>query len=126
MEIDWAGIIDKVPEVAMVVVFVYYALRLASENRAGAVAVMADWKIFIQEQNEKWQAYFDHRDELYIQTLKMLQDNQNSGLDRIAKDIHEQNRIMLQIVEAIAKHDTLLQRLETMFPRDDPTKKREN
>ena len=92
--IDWGVIVDKVPSVALVLVFVWFTLKMLREFR---------------EQSEK-------RDDAYLGKLGEVGNNQSEGMETVSKDIQvvskdvqAQTSVMVDMCKQMETHDDLLE-----------------
>jgi len=108
MVIDWISITSKVPEIAMVLVFAYFAIRLVEHNKENTTEAVENWQGFLESQNKQWQVYFKERDETYIAALNVIRDRQDTNIERISLDIRQQNTAMLQMVEMLGRQERVL------------------
>ena len=108
MVIDWVTIVNKVPDVALLLVFVWFTLRMVDSSRQSSTAIMDEWKMYLSNQNDKWRDYFKQRDETYISRIQFTTDAHSKDIESLSSDIREQTSIMKDMVEQMGKHDELL------------------
>jgi len=94
MGIDWTAIASKAPDVALVLVFVWFTLKMLREFR---------------EQSEK-------RDDAYLGKLSEVGNNQSDGMETVSKDIQvvskdvqAQTSVMVDMCKQMETHDDLLE-----------------
>ena len=94
MNIDWVAIVSKVPDVAIVLVFVWFTLKMLREFR---------------EQSEK-------RDEAYLGKLDKVGNSQSECMETVSKDIQvvskdiqAQTNVMVDMCKQMETHDELLE-----------------
>ena len=94
MGIDWGVIVDKVPSVALVLVFVWFTLKMLREFR---------------EQSEK-------RDDAYLGKLSEVGNSQSNGMETVSKDIQvvssdiqAQTGVLTKLCEQMETNDDLLE-----------------
>lgn len=108
MVIDWVTIVNKVPDVALILVFVWFTLKMVDSSRQSSKAIMDEWKIYLANQNDKWRNYFQQRDETYISRIQYTTDSHSKDIESLSSDIREQTIIMKDMLEQMGKHDELL------------------
>lgn len=108
MVIDWVAVINKVPEMALLIVFIWFTLRMVESSRASAVSIMDEWKVYLAAQNVSWQEYFAQRDEVYLSKLEISGDRHAREITLLSKDIREQTIVLTTMVGQMSKHDELL------------------
>jgi hypothetical protein len=108
MVIDWVALINKVPEMVLLVVFIWFTLKMLETSSKNAKDIMDDWKLYLSDQNERWRKYFKQRDDVYLAKLEATGDRHAREIEVISKDIQEQTGVLTKMVEQMAKHDELL------------------
>lgn len=98
MGIDWAAIVDKVPEIAMVLLFSGFTLRLLREFRN-----------YITKQDDDWREHTNGRDAIYLEKLEALGNKQSNGVEIISKDIQAQTGVLTKLCEQMETNDDLLE-----------------
>lgn len=86
MTIDWVVLTSKVPETIIVLIFVWFTLKILT--------------IF--------QDFLVARDESYFTNLEKVGAMHNKELEALTKDIQAQTNTMTIIVEQMSKHTELL------------------
>lgn len=97
MGVDWASIIDKVPEIAMVLVFSGFTLKLLGE-----------FKSYITKQDGAWRKHTSERDTVYLEKLEAIGNGQSNGVEIVSKDIQKQTDVMTKMCEQMETNDELL------------------
>jgi hypothetical protein len=108
MAIDWAVIIDKVPSVAILLVFVWFTRDMVKSYRQNARDVMDGWKEYLNAQNVSWQQFIDHRDELYLERLDASNQSHTGQLENLSQELCEQTKAMTKMVGQMDAHGDLL------------------
>ena len=86
MNIDWVVLTGKVPETAIVLIFVWFTLKILS--------------IF--------QDFLVKRDEAYFANIQTVGNMHNKELEAISKDIQAQTVAMTKVVDQMSDHTELL------------------
>jgi len=107
---DWIiNILSKAPELASVIVVVWFALKMGENSRKSSEIIMKDWRGFLEDQNIKWQAFIGMQDEKwrhfvesqseqftsvaksqneqFVHALEMYKESQIAALARLAEEI---------------------------------------
>jgi len=87
MGIDWAVIIDKAPEVVIVLAFSAFALKMLREFR-----------IYIENQQLRWMKHTEDRDAIYLEKLEKIGNSQSAGIDTLSKDIQSQKSLLTAVM----------------------------
>lgn len=87
MNIDWVVLTGKVPETVIVLIFVWFTLKILSVFQDFLVA----------------------RDASYLSNLIKVGDMHNKDLTAVSKDLQNQTAIMTKIVERMSDDTELLQ-----------------
>lgn len=98
MMIDWVVITSKVPEVAMVLLFVWFTLKMLREFRS-----------YLTEQNTNTAKHSKERDEAYLGKFKEVGNNQSKDMETVSKDIRTQTNVMTDICKQMETNDELLE-----------------
>jgi hypothetical protein len=98
MGIDWAVIVDKVPEIIVVLVFSGFTLKMLKEFR-----------VYLTGQNERWRAHTAERDAVYLAGIADLSDKQSSGVEAVSKDIRAQTAVMTKMCDQMETDGKLLE-----------------
>jgi hypothetical protein len=110
--IDWVVITSKVPEVALVLVFVWFALRLVQHYSADSAKMMERWEGYLSEQNNKWQIFFTQRDEKFLTSVDELSIKQDATSQQLSADIQEQTLTMKEVARALTIQTEILRRID--------------
>jgi hypothetical protein len=84
--IDWGTVIEKVPEVAMVLIFIWFTLKMLT---------MA--KDFLKT-----------RDDAFFTSLEKLENRHNTEIAAISEELKSQSTIMKKICDQMSAHTKLL------------------
>ena len=95
--IEWAVIVDKVPSVAVVLLFVCFTLKMLGEFRD-----------YLVKLHERWIKQSEDRDQVYLEKLGEVGNKQSDGIEVVSKDIRKQTVVMTKICEQMETHDDLL------------------
>lgn len=103
--ISWGNILNKVPELASVIVVVLYTLELSKVYRSSvqdivksqqdsSKAIMEDWRKHMEVENVKWREF-----------ISELRESQNLAIARLAEEMKENGKIIAAASETIARHE---------------------
>ena len=113
MEIDWGTILDKVPELGMVVVFVYFALTFVKQGRETSKLIMDQWREFFTSQQNEWRMFVKEQQIEWRDALKdqdSLLCRQLDKLTAITLDnstkLSEHSSSLTTLITAIDVHDS--------------------
>lgn len=84
--IDWAAIVDKVPEIAMLLVFVWFTLRM--------VGLFKD--------------FLKARDDTFFKQLEVVGSMHNKEIELLSKDLQKQTDVLTKVVDQMSDHTDLL------------------
>lgn len=87
MNIDWVVLTGKVPETVIVLIFVWFTLKILSV----------------------FQDFLVRRDEAYFANIQAVGNMHNKELETIAKDIQAQTVALTKVVDQMSDHTELLQ-----------------
>ena len=96
MNIDWAAIVEKVPEIVIVLLFVWFTLRLFTE-----------FKDFLTE-----------RDAIFFKQLQIVSDVHNKEMERLSLDLRKQTSVLSDVLEQMGVQTTLLKDIAGDIKRD--------
>ena len=113
--IDWAAIIEKVPEMAMVIVVVVFALKMTESQRQSSKEVMAEWREFLNKRDGSWREYIQVRDEVFISTLIEIREQQVNSTARLAEEL-KSNTVRLEELSTTLRihNDDVIRRMDNM------------
>jgi hypothetical protein len=84
--IDWGTVIEKVPEVAMVLIFIWFTLKMLTMAKD----------------------FLHTRDDAFFASLKTLEDRHNKEIESVSEDLQSQSTIMKKICDQMSAHTKLL------------------
>ena len=87
MNIDWVVLTGKVPETVIVLIFVWFTLKILSV----------------------FQDFLAARDETYFTNIQAVGNMHNKELETISKDIQAQTVALTKVVDQMSDHTELLQ-----------------
>lgn len=93
MTIDWGAIVQKIPELAMVIAVIYFSLEMTKNQREAARVTMQEWREFLKSEAESNRKF-----------LSDLRDQQNMVVGRLAE---EQKVVGQQLAVLTATINTL-------------------
>jgi hypothetical protein len=108
MAIDWVAIVNKVPDVAILVIFVWFTREMVQSQRESAASIMSDWKGFIQAQNIGWQQFIEQRDTVYLDKLDVITNLDKLRLESLFKELSIQTAAMTRMIEQMSTYGDLL------------------
>ncbi len=86
MNIDWGALIEKVPEVAIVLVFVWFTLKL--------IGLFKD--------------FLKARDDTFFKQLETVGNMHNKEIELLSKDLQKQTDVLTKVVDQMSDHTDLL------------------
>ena len=86
MNIDWAAIVEKVPEIVIVLLFVWFTLRLFTE----------------------FKDFLTARDTTFFKQLQIVSDVHNKEMERLSIDLRKQTSVLSDVVEQMGEQNILL------------------
>lgn len=89
MSIDWAVIIEKVPEIAMVTLFIWFTLK----------------------KDSLFESFLKARDTIFFGQLETIGSSHNEEIKEITKKQAEQTAVLITLVSSSNEHTNLLKLL---------------
>ena len=89
MNIDWGALVGKVPEIAIVLVFVWFTLKMLAGIRS----------------------FLEARDKAFLNQLETLGNLHNEEIKEVAKKQEEQTSVLTKLVTQVQEHTNLLKLL---------------
>ena len=103
--IDWAALIDKVPELAMVIIVVFYTLELSKVHRASVADLMSSGHATSEKVMKDWREYMQREEERWREFVREMKDSHNAALGRLAEEIKEGSKAIAIASETIVRHE---------------------
>jgi hypothetical protein len=91
MTVDWGTIVQKIPEMGMVVAVIYFALEMTKQQRSAAKEIMAEWRQFLQSESTTNRQF-----------LADLRNQQNEVIGRLAEEIKQISK-QISLISLVTK-----------------------
>jgi len=89
MTIDWVAILAKVPEMAALVIVVYFALQLTADNRKNSGQVMSDWRTWLTDQQKAHREYCERQESRFIGALSEIREDNSEVITELTAQIKD-------------------------------------
>ena len=93
MNIDWGAIVEKVPEVAIVLIFVWFTLKMLAGIRS----------------------FLTSRDKAFLSQLEVLGNSHNEEIKEMTKKQAEQTNVLTKLIAQVPENTNLLERLSEKY-----------
>lgn len=86
MNIDWAVVIEKVPEVVMVLLFIWFSFK----------------------KDTSFENFLKARDAIFFKQLETVGSVHNKEIELLSRDLQKQTDVLTKVVDQMSDHTDLL------------------